>query len=137
MAAAARLPHLLLAVAAAAFASTTVFGFAASLGAGTSGLGAGSQVVASCGSGMSFDYTAGFDTATSGFVVRSIELTKIPAGCRSKSVSVIFSDSESNPVGAPVVATLPVADTTHGISIVPGPETIAVSQIAGVSVVVS
>jgi hypothetical protein len=137
MAATIRLPHALLAVVVAALVYSIVAGFASAVGAGTRGFGAGSEVVASCGSGMRFHYTTAFDATTSGYAVNGIELTNIPAGCRRKRVFVSFYGRASNLVGAAVEKTLPASGMADGISFRLGPDAVAPRRIAGVSVVVS
>ena len=58
---------LMLATAVALVAFGGVYGFAASLGITTSGLGAGSAVVAACGSGTTVAYTTAYTAAISGY----------------------------------------------------------------------
>lgn len=113
------------------------YGFAATLGAGTAGLGAGSEIVASCGSGMEVAYTASFDPATSGYVVDGIELSDIPTGCRSKSLSASFYDGSGAVVGSPIGAALTASGTTQSIAVAPSSDTVDASRVSGVSVVVS
>lgn len=121
----------------AALAAFVAYGFAASLGSSTTGLAAGSQVVASCGSGMTFAYKTTFEAGNSSYAVSGIELSNIPAGCRSKSLSATFYDSSDTPVGSAVGATLTAAGTTQSIAVAPGSNEIDAREVSGVSVVVS
>lgn len=125
----------------AVIASVTVFGsvygFAASLGVSSTGLGADNKVVASCGSGMSFAYTTSYDSAITGYAVNGISLTSIPSGCWNKTLAVTFTDSSNNALGSQVTATLPASGTTSSVSITPTSNTIDASKVTGISVVVS
>jgi hypothetical protein len=114
----------------------SVYGFAASLGISTSGLGADNKVVASCGSGMTFAYTTTYYSALPGYAVNGISLSSIPAGCYTKTLAVTFSDSSNNPLGSEVTATLPSA-ATGSVSITPSSNDIDASKVANVSVVVA
>lgn len=127
----------LAAAAAAVVASVGAFGFAASQGLGNPGLAAGSQVIASCGSGMTLAYTTAYSAAGSGYAVTGIELSNIPAGCHSKSLSATFQDSDGTAVGSAVDATLTAAGTTQSIAVVPSSNPIDAGRVSGVSVVVS
>jgi hypothetical protein len=128
---------LVIAALAACVASVWAYGFAASLGSSTTGLAAGSRVIASCGSGMTFAYTTAFDAADASYAVSGIELSNIPAGCRSKTLSATFYDSSGTPVGSAVGATLATAGTTQSIAVAQGANRIDAGQVSGVSVVVS
>ena len=124
----------------AALASLIVFGgvhgFAASLGTSTSGLGEGSTVVASCGTGMNFAYeTTSYRGA--GYAIDRIDLSNIPAGCLNKNLYVAFYDSATNPVGSGVDAALPASGTSDTISVAPSSNAIDAERISAVSVVVS
>jgi ribose 5-phosphate isomerase RpiB len=61
-----------------------VYGFAASLGLTSSGLGAGSAVVAACGTGINAAYTTTYSSTIPGYSVSQVNLTAIPAACLSK-----------------------------------------------------
>lgn len=128
---------LVLAVLAAFIVFAAVEGFAASLGSSSGGFGANSKVISSCGTGLSFVYTTAFSTAISGYAVKGIDLSDIPAGCLGKSLSVTFYNSSTNASGSPVRATLPASGTTQSISIDPNTNTIDATKISGVAVVVS
>lgn len=118
-------------------ACASIYGFAATLGASSGGLGAGSRVVASCGSGMRFGYTARFSATDLGYVVDGIELADVPAGCQGKTLTATFYDSRGATVGSAVGATLTVSGTTQSIAVTPNSNTIEASQVSGISVVVS
>ena len=128
-------------LACAAVAASFVFGgsyaFAASFGVSEGGLHAGSNLIAACGSGMTFAYTTAFEPGSSAYAVNGIELMNIPVGCLRKSVSVTFLDSGENAAGSAVDAVLPGSGTTQSISINPRSNPIAAARVSGVSVVVS
>lgn len=118
-------------------ASRGAYGFAASHRLGSTALAAGSEVIASCGSGMTLAYTTAYSAASSGYAVTGIELSNIPAGCQSKSLSATFQDSSGAAVGSAVGATLTAAGTAQSIVVVPGSNPIDAGRVSGVSVVVS
>lgn len=128
---------LVLAALAAVVAFAGAYGFAASLGASTPGIGAGSTLTASCGNGMTLAYTTAFNPAGSGYAVSGIELSNIPAGCRSKNFSATFYDASGSAVGAAVGATLTASGATQHIAVDPDSNAIAAGEVSGVSVVVS
>jgi hypothetical protein len=121
----------------ACVAAAGAYGFAASLGSSSTGLAAGSEVIAACGSGMTFAYTTTFDAAGSGYTVSGIDLSNIPAGCRSKTLSATFLDDSGSPVGSAVGATLTAVGTTQSIAVSPGSNRIEAGRVSGVSVVVT
>jgi hypothetical protein len=128
---------LALAVVASLTVFASVYGFAASMGISTSGLGADNKVVAACGSGMAFAYTTAYSAAQPGYAVNGISLTNIPAGCLNKSLAVTFSDGSNVVLGSQVTATLPSTGTTSSVSITPATNDIDASKVVNVSVVVS
>jgi hypothetical protein len=127
---------LLLATVASVTVFGSVYGFAASMGISTSGLGADNKVVAACGSGMTFSYTTTYYSGIPGYAVNGINLASIPAGCYGKSLAVTFSDGSNNALGSQVTATLPSA-ATGSVAITPATNGIDASKVANVSVVVS
>jgi len=127
---------LVVAALAAAVAGAGTYGFAATLGSSSAGLGAGSTVVASCGSGMRFAYTSAFSATDSGYVVSGIDISSIPAGCQNQTLSATFYDSSGATVGSAVATTLPASGTTQSITITPSSNTIDAGELSGVSVVV-
>lgn len=127
---------LVLAVVASVTVFASVYGFAASLGVSTSGLGADNKVVASCGSGMTFAYTTTYYSGLPGYAVNGISLSSIPNGCFGKTLAVTFSDASNNALGSQVTATLP-SQATGSVSITPSSNDIDASKVANISVVVS
>jgi hypothetical protein len=110
---------------------------AASLGASTGGLGAGSEVIAACGTGMTFSYTATYYGGKRSYALNGIDLTNIPAGCLNKNLSATFYDNSGNAVGSAIDDTLPASGTTQSMSINPSSNTIDTTLVAGVSIIVS
>ncbi len=115
----------------------SVYGFAASLGISTSGLGADNKVVASCGTGMTFAYTTSYYSTQPGYAVNGINLSAIPAGCLGKNLAVTFSDGTNAALGSQITATLPASGTTATVSITPSANDIDASKVANISVVVN
>ena len=113
------------------FAST--YGFAASLGLTTSGLGAGSAVVASCGTGIQAAYTTAYASGVPGYAVSQVNLSSIPAACQSKSYRIQLTGAGGAAVGAEMSGTLP-ATATANIATSGNPDA---SLVTGVSVVIS
>lgn len=113
------------------FAST--YGFAASLGLSTSGLGAGSSVVAACGSGIQAAYTTAYAAGIPGYAVSQVNLSSIPAACQSKSYKIQLTGAGGATVGAELSGTLP-ATATANIATSGNPDA---SLVTGVSVVIS
>jgi hypothetical protein len=132
-----RTVKLIVAAATAVVVFASVYGFAASLGISTSGLGADTKVVASCGTGLTFAYTTSYYSGVPGYAVNGINLSNIPSGCLSKSLSVTFYNGSNNAVGSAVTATLPASGTTQSIAITPSANTIDASAVTGVAVTVS
>jgi hypothetical protein len=113
------------------FAST--FGFAASLGLTSTGLGAGSAVVASCGTGINAAYTTTYSASIPGYSVSQVNLSAIPAACQSKSYKIQLTGAGGAAVGAEMTGTLP-ATATANIATSGSPDA---SLVTGVSVVIS
>jgi len=122
----------------AAVAAMTVFGgvygFAASLGATTSGLGADSKVVAACGSGLAAAYTTAYSATLPGYTVSSVNLSSIPSTCLSKGYKIQLTGASGAAVGSEMSGSLPASGTTATIST---SGTVDASLVQGVSVVVS
>jgi hypothetical protein len=125
---------LMLATAAAGTAFAGVYGFAASLGLTTSGLGAGSAVVAACGTGTTVAYTTAYASGISGYSVSQVNLASIPAGCLSKTYKIQLTGASGAAVGSEMSGTLPASGTTATISTSGTPDA---SLVTGVSVVIS
>ena len=83
-----RTTKLVLAAVVASIVFAGVYGFAASLGLGSSGLGAGNATVASCGTGIQAAYSTAYSATLPGYSVTQVNLSAIPAGCLSKSYRV-------------------------------------------------
>ena len=107
-----------------------VYGFAASLGTTTSGLGADNDVVAACGSGITVDYTTSY--ASGGYVVDHVNLGSIPAGCQGKAYKIQLTGS-SGAVGGELTGNLPAA-ATASLATTGNP---SAANVTGVSVVVA
>lgn len=117
-----------------AFLATTAL--AASLGASSSGFGADTKVIGSCGSGMELGYTPEFNTGLSEYVFDAIDLSNIPTSCLGKRLSLTFYGTAGNAVGSAVNITLPTSGTSQNISITPNSNAIDASRVVGVSAVV-
>ena len=113
------------------FAST--YGFAASLGLTTSGLGAGNAVVAACGTGIQAAYTTAYASGVPGYAVSQVNLSSIPVACQSKSYRIQLTGAAGAAVGAEMSGTLP-ATATANIATSGNPDA---SLVTGVSVVIS
>ena len=111
-----------------------VYGFAASLGLSSSGLGAGSSVVAACGSGITAAYTTAYAASIPGYSVSQVNLASIPAGCLNKSYKIQLTGAAGVAVGSEMSGTLPAAGTTANIATAGTPDA---SLVTGISVVVS
>ena len=125
---------LLLATAVALLAFGGVYGFAASLGITTSGLGAGSAVVAACGTGTTVSYTTAYTASISGYSVSQVNLASLPAACLSKTYNIQLRGAAGAAVGSAVSGTLPASGTTATIATSGNPDA---SLVTGVSVVFS
>lgn len=110
-----------------------VYGFAASLGLSSSGLGAGSAVVASCGSGIQASYTTAYASGIPGYAVSQVNLASIPAACQSKSYKIQLTGAGGAAIGSELTGTLP-ATATANIATSGNPDA---SLVTGVSVVIS
>lgn len=128
---------LVIAAVTAAFVFAGVYGFAASLGISAGGLGAGDNLMTSCGNGMTFAYSTAFDPEISADVVTGIDLSNVPAGCLDKTLSVNFTNSANEAVGSPISATLSASGTTQVIPVARSSNVIDARQIDSISVVVS
>ena len=111
-----------------------VYGFAASLGLTSSGLGAGSAVVSSCGTGINAAYSTTYSASIPGYSVSQVNLTTIPAACLSKSYKIQLTGAAGVAVGTEMSGTLPASGTTANIATAGTPDA---SLVTGISVVVS
>jgi hypothetical protein len=129
-----RTTKLVLAAVVASIVFAGVYGFAASLGLTSSGLGAGNAVVAACGTGMNAAYTTAYSSSLPGYSVSQVNLTSIPAACLSKSYRIQLTGAAGATVGAEMTGTLPASGTTANIST---SGNVDASAVTGISVVVS
>jgi hypothetical protein len=129
-----RTTKLVLAAVVASIVFAGVYGFAASLGLTSSGLGAGDAVVASCGTGINAAYTTAYSSSLPGYSVSQVNLTSIPAACLSKSYRIQLTGAAGATVGAEMTGTLPASGTTANIST---SGNVDASAVTGISVVVS
>jgi hypothetical protein len=129
-----RTTKMIVAAVVASIVFAGVYGFAASLGLTSSGLGAGSAVVASCGTGINAAYTTAYSSSIPGYSVSQVNLTAIPAACLSKSYRIQLTGAAGATVGAEMTGTLPASGTTANIST---SGTVDASLVTGVSVVIS
>ena len=129
-----RTTKLVLAAVVASIVFAGVYGFAASLGLSSSGLGAGNAVVASCGTGIKAAYTTAYSATLPGYSVSQVNLTSIPAACLSKSYRIQLTGAAGATVGAEMTGTLPASGTTANIST---SGNVDASAVTGISVVVS
>src|SRR5215472_10546226 len=111
-----RRTKMVLAAVAAILVFACTYGFAASLGLTSSGLGAGSAVVAACGTGVNAAYTTTYSSAIPGYSVSQVNLTAIPATCLSKSYKIQLTGAAGAPVGSEMSGSLPASGTTANIS---------------------
>ena len=129
-----RTTKLVLAAVVASIVFAGVYGFAASLGLSSSGLGAGNAVVASCGTGIQAAYTTAYSATLPGYSVSQVNLSSIPAACLSKSYRIQLTGAAGATVGAEMTGTLPASGTTANIST---SGNVDASAVTGISVVVS
>jgi len=129
--------RLALALLAAGAAFGGLHGFAASLGAGTGGLGAGSEPVAACGAGLTISYSTAFDPGIAGSAITGVSVSSIPPGCRGRSLSVSFYGDGGKADGEAIRTTLPSSGASADIAVDPRTNTIDAGGLSGVSVAVS
>lgn len=129
-----RTTKLVLAAVVASIVFAGVYGFAASLGLSSSGLGAGNAVVAACGTGIQAAYTTAYSSSLPGYSVSQVNLSSIPAACLSKSYRIQLTGAAGATVGAEMTGTLPASGTTTNIST---SGNVDASAVTGISVVVS
>lgn len=129
-----RSTKMILAAVAAVVVFAGTYGFAATLGMTTSGLGAGSSVVAACGTGIQAAYTSAYASSIPGYSVSQVNLSSIPATCLSKSYKIQLTGASGAAVGSEMSGTLPASGTTASISTSGTPDA---SLVTGISVVVS
>ena len=99
-----------------------------------SGLGAGSAVVAACGTGTNAAYSTTYSASIPGYSVSQVNLSAIPAACLSKSYKIQLTGASGVAVGSEMSGTLPASGTTATIATSGTPDA---SLVTGVSVVIS
>jgi hypothetical protein len=129
-----RTTKLVLAAVVASIVFAGVYGFAASLGLSSSGLGAGDAVVASCGTGIQAAYTTAYSSSLPGYSVSQVNLSSIPAACLSKAYRIQLTGAAGVTVGAEMTGTLPASGTTANIST---SGNVDASAVTGISVAIS
>lgn len=129
-----RATKLVLAAVVSCIVFAGVYGFAASLGLTSSGLGAGNAVVAACGSGITAAYTTAYASAIPGYSVSQVNLASIPAACLSKAYRIQLTGAAGAAVGSEMTGTLPASGTTANIAT---SGSVDASLVTGISVVVS
>jgi hypothetical protein len=129
-----RATKIVLAAVVASIVFAAVYGFAASLGLTSSGLGAGNAVVAACGTGINAAYTTAYSATIPGYSVSQVNLTAIPAACLSKAYRIQLTGAAGAAVGSEMTGTLPASGTTANIST---SGNVDASLVTGISVVVS
>ena len=129
-----RTTKMVLAAVAALVVFASTYGFAASLGMTSSGLGAGSSVVAACGTGINAAYTTAYSSSIPGYSVSQVNLSSIPATCLSKSYKIQLTGASGVAIGTEMSGTLPASGTTTSISTSGTPDA---SLVTGISVVIS
>jgi hypothetical protein len=129
-----RATKIVLAAVVASIVFAGVYGFAASLGLTSSGLGAGNAVVAACGTGINAAYTTAYSATIPGYSVSQVNLTAIPAACLSKAYRIQLTGAAGAAVGTEMTGTLPASGTTANIST---SGNVDASLVTGISVVIS
>lgn len=129
-----RTTKMIVAAIAAVIVFASTYGFAASLGITTSGLGAGSAVVAACGTGIQASYTTTYSSSIPGYSVSQVNLASIPAACLSKAYKIQLTGAAGAAIGSELSGTLPASGTTATIAAAGTPDA---SLVTGISVVVS
>jgi hypothetical protein len=129
-----RTTKLVLAAVVASIVFAGVYGFAASLGLTSSGLGAGNAVVAACGTGINAAYTTAYSPTLPGYSVSQVNLSSIPAACLNKSYRVQLTGVGGVVIGAEVTGTLPASGTTATVTTTGN---VDASLVTGISVVIS
>ena len=129
-----RTTKMIVAAVAAFIVFASVYGFAASLGLSSTGLGAGSSVVSACGSGIQAAYTTAYASSISGYSVSQVNLSSIPAGCLNKAYKIQLTGAGGAAVGSEMSGNLPAAGSTATVATAGTPDA---GLVTGISVVVS
>jgi hypothetical protein len=108
----------------------TVFGFAATLSVGASGLAAGSNSVTSCdGDGVSTAYATSWDATDSRYEVTSVTVSGIADTCDNKSIKVALTNSSNLNLGDGSSTVPTGAGTSHVVAVSGGPAASAVTNV--------
>ena len=112
-----------------------VYGFAATLSAGASPLGAGSGAVASCQAGVTATgaSTVVYDSISGGYKISGITVEGIDAACAGKAVSVTLTGA-ANGILSTIAGVVPAGGGSLALS--PG-ATVAAANVTGISVAIS
>ena len=129
-----RMTKMVVAAVAAFIVFAGVYGFAASLGLTSNGLGAGSSVVSACGTGINAAYTTAYASTIPGYSVSQVNLSAIPPTCLSKAYKIQLTGASGVAVGSEMSGTLPASGTTANINT---SGTVDASLVQGISVVIS
>jgi hypothetical protein len=129
-----RMTKMVVAAVAAFIVFAGVYGFAASLGLTSNGLGAGSAVVSACGTGINAAYTTAYAPSIPGYSVSQVNLSAIPGTCLGKAYKIQLTGAAGAAVGSEMSGTLPASGTTASVSTSGTPDA---SLVTGVSVVIS
>ena len=129
-----RTTKIVLAAVIASIVFAGVYGFAASLGLTSSGLGAGNAVVSSCGTGINAAYSTTYTASIPGYSVSQVNLTGIPAACLGKQYKIQLTGASGVAVGSEMSGALPASGTTASINTSGTPDA---SLVTCISVVVS
>ena len=129
-----RATKMVLAAVAALVVFASTYGFAASLGLTTNGLGAGSSVVAACGTGINAAYSTTYSASIPGYSVSQVNLSAIPSTCLGKAYKIQLTGASGVTVGNEMSGTLPATGTSASIATSGTPDA---SLVTGVSVVLS
>jgi len=129
-----RMTKMIVAAVAAFVVFAGVYGFAASLGMTSNGLGAGSSVVSACGTGINAAYTTAYASSIPGYSVSQVNLSAIPATCLGKAYKIQLTGASGVAVGSEMSGTLPASGTTASVNTAGTPDA---SLVTGVSVVIS
>jgi len=112
-----------------------VYGFAATLSAGATPLGAGNAAVATCQTAGTATgaYTIAYDSALGGYAVSGITVHNLAAGCATKTVAVTLTGA-ANAVISTVTGVVPAGGGSLALS----PATaVAAANVTGLSVAIS
>ncbi len=125
---------VILAVAVAAPLLSIGVAVAAGQDTGASSFGAGSSVLAACGSGVTASYTTAYASSIRGYDISRVNLASIPAACLGEPYRIQLTGDSGFAVGSEMTGTLPTSGTTAAI---PTLDAIDARLVTGVSVVIA